>query len=379
METIMDVQSSVQERYGDGAQQCESSLCCAVNYDPKYLKVIPREVIDRDYGCGDPSKYCRAGETVLDLGSGGGKICFIASQIVGREGKVIGVDMTPKMLKLARDSAPLVAKEIGYSNVSFVRGHIEDLKTDLDLVDKFLAEHPVASVGDYEELTQEIERIGRDEPMIKDDSVDVIVSNCVLNLVSDAKKRQLFEEMYRVLKVGGRIAVSDIVSDEISPDHLKNDPKLWSGCISGALQEAEFVQALEEAGFHGITIDVYEPEPWQIVEGIEYRSVTLLAYKGIDGPSIEKNQGVIYKGPWARVEDDEGHVYYRGERMAVSEKTFQVMTSEPYSEQVIGVEPAVAIETNEEMSVDVGILRDPQETKAGVVRVTSDKDQGSCC
>jgi len=375
----MDVQSSVQERYGDGAQACESSLCCAVNYDPKYLKVIPREVIDRDYGCGDPSKYCRPGETVLDLGSGGGKICFIASQIVGETGKVIGVDMTPNMLKLARDSAPLVAKEIGYENVSFVRGHIEDLKTDLDLVDKFLAEHPVASVGDYEELTQEIERIGRDEPMIKDDSVDVIVSNCVLNLVSDAKKRQLFEEMYRVLKVGGRIAVSDIVSDEISPDHLKNDSKLWSGCISGALQEAEFVQALEEAGFHGITIDVYEPEPWQIVEGIEYRSVTLLAYKGIDGPAIEKNQAVIYKGPWARVEDDEGNIYYRGERMAVSEKTFQVMTSEPYKEQIIRVDPAVAIETNEEMSLDVGILRDPQETKKGIKPITSDKDQGSCC
>ena len=375
----MDVQSSVQERYGDGAEACESSLCCAVQYDPKYLKVIPQEVIERDYGCGDPSRYCRQGETVLDLGSGGGKVCFIASQIVGSEGKVIGVDMTPNMLKLARDSAPQVAKEIGYENVSFLRGHIEDLKTDLDLVDKFLAEQPVASVGDYEELTREIERIGKEQPLIEDETIDVIVSNCVLNLVSDEKKRQLFEEMYRVLKVGGRIAVSDIVSDEMSPEHLKNDPKLWSGCISGALQEAEFVQALEDVGFHGITIDVYEKAPWQVVEGIEYRSVTLLAYKGKEGPCIEKNQAVIYQGPWSQVVDDDGHVFCRGERMAVCEKTFNLMNSEPYKDQMIPVPPAVAVESNEEMACDVGALRHPQETKKGIKAITTDPSQQSCC
>ena len=333
----MDVQSSVQERYGDGANQCESSLCCAVSYDPQYLKVIPQEVIERDYGCGDPSQYLKEGETVLDLGSGGGKICFIASQIVGETGKVIGVDMTPDMLKLARESAPKVADEIGYSNVSFLRGHIEDLKTDLDLVDKFLAEHPVASVGDYEELTREITRIGKEQPLVEDESIDVIVSNCVLNLVSDVDKKQLFDEMYRVLKNGGRIAVSDIVSDEVSPEHLKNDSKLWSGCISGALQEAEFVRMLEDAGFHGIVIDNYESEPWQIVEGIEYRSVTIVAYKGKEGPCIEKNQAVIYKGPWMQVVDDDGHIFCRGERMAVCEKTFNIMNSEPYKDQIIPV------------------------------------------
>ncbi|MBO6548371.1 MAG: methyltransferase domain-containing protein [Rhizobiales bacterium] len=375
----MDVQSSVQERYGDGANQCESSLCCAVSYDPQYLKVIPQEVIERDYGCGDPSQYLKEGETVLDLGSGGGKICFIASQIVGETGKVIGVDMTPDMLKLARESAPKVAEEIGYSNVSFLRGHIEDLKTDLDLVDKFLAENPVASVGDYEELTREISRIGKEQPLIEDETIDVIVSNCVLNLVSDVDKKQLFDEMYRVLKVGGRIAVSDIVSDEISPEHLKNDSKLWSGCISGALQEAEFVKMLEDAGFHGIVIDNYESEPWQIVEGIEYRSVTIVAYKGKEGPCIEKNQAVIYKGPWLQVIDDDGHVFCRGERMAVCEKTFNIMNSEPYKDQIIPVEPAIAVETNEDMVCGEGALRHPQETKKGVKPITTDASQGNCC
>lgn len=375
----MDVQSTVQERYGDGAEACESSLCCAVSYDPKYLKVIPKEVIERDYGCGDPSKYCREGETVLDLGSGGGKICFIASQIVGKSGQVIGVDMTPNMLKLARDSQPKVAAALGYDNVAFKRGHIEDLKTDLDLVDAFLAEHPVASVGDYEELTQEIDRIGREQPMIEDETIDVIVSNCVLNLVGDDKKRQLFEEMYRVLKVGGRIAVSDIVSDEASPPHLKDDAKLWSGCISGALQEAEFIEMLAAVGFHGIMLDVYEPQPWQVVEGIEYRSVTVVAYKGKEGPCIEKNQAVIYKGPWLRVEDDDGHIYCRGERMAVCEKTYKLMTSAPYAGEMIPVPSAIEVTSNEEMACDRAVIRHPQETKKGVQPVTTDPSQQTCC
>src|SRR5436305_11159268 len=102
-------ESAVRERYATGAQAPEAKLCCPVDYNPEYLKVIPQEVIERDYGCGDPSKYLREGETVLDLGSGTGKICFIAAQVVGAAGKVIGVDMTDEMLAVARSNAPIVA------------------------------------------------------------------------------------------------------------------------------------------------------------------------------------------------------------------------------------------------------------------------------
>ena len=105
-EEILETESVVKERYGAGAQAVEAALCCPVDYDPKYLEVIPAEVIEKDYGCGVPSKYVRPGETVLDLGSGTGKICFIASQVVGAEGKVIGVDMTDDMLEVARRNAP---------------------------------------------------------------------------------------------------------------------------------------------------------------------------------------------------------------------------------------------------------------------------------
>src|SRR5882724_4020829 len=104
----------VRERYAAGAKVSQAKLCCPVDYDAGYLKAIPQEVIERDYGCGDPSTYVREAEVVLDLGSGTGKICFIAAQIVGPMGKVIGVDMTDEMLEVARRNAPIVAQRIGY-------------------------------------------------------------------------------------------------------------------------------------------------------------------------------------------------------------------------------------------------------------------------
>src|ERR1043165_2906016 len=104
------IEQAVSNRYADAAQKREESLCCPVNYDPRYLKIIPEEVIEKDYGCGDPSRHVHAGETVLDLGSGAGKICFIAAQVVGPTGRVVGVDMTDAMLEVARRNAPIVAE-----------------------------------------------------------------------------------------------------------------------------------------------------------------------------------------------------------------------------------------------------------------------------
>ncbi len=138
-------ETAVQDRYATAAQAQAPALCCPVDYDPKYLEIIPDEVIERDYGCGDPSRYLKAGETVLDLGSGTGKIAFIASQVVGETGKVIGVDMTPEMLDVARRNAPVVADRIGYANVEFRRGRIQDLALDLDMLEERLSDHPVST------------------------------------------------------------------------------------------------------------------------------------------------------------------------------------------------------------------------------------------
>ena len=215
--------------------------------------------------------------------------------------------------------------------------------------------------------------------MVADNTIDIIVSNCVLNLVSDQEKKQLFQEMYRVLKVGGRIAISDIVSDEISPEHLKKDQKLWSGCISGAFQESEFGELLEEVGFYGVTIDKFDDDPWQIVEGIEYRSMTVLAYKASPERELDKNQAVLYKGPWKQVSDEDGRIFPRGKRIAVSDQVFKTMTTEPYCNHIVTIEPKIAV-TKDIAFACCGVTeRTPRETKLGVEALTTDPNQGSCC
>src|SRR5512139_385269 len=147
MRTI-DVDAAVAARYAAGARQREAELCCPVSYDPRWLDALPAEVIERDYGCGDPSVHAREGETVLDLGSGSGKICFIAAQRVGPGGRVIGVDSNDEMLALARRHQPAVAARVGFDNVAFRRGRIQDLRTDLDAADAYLRAHPIAAAAD---------------------------------------------------------------------------------------------------------------------------------------------------------------------------------------------------------------------------------------
>jgi arsenite methyltransferase len=317
--------SSVEKRYADAAKQPEAALCCPVEYDRKYLEVIPDEVIQKDYGCGDPSKWVKAGETVLDLGSGTGKICFIAAQVVGAEGKVIGVDMTDDMLEVANRNAPIIADRIGYANVEFRKGRIQDLALDLDLLDTALKSKPVASADDFLNLDVVAEELRLKHPLVESDSIDVVVSNCVLNLVEPEQKPKLFREIFRVLKQGGRAVISDIVSDEPVPEAMREDAHLWSGCISGALTEQGFLQAFEDAGFYGIELVKFETQPWQTVEGIEFRSVTVQAYKGKQGACFEHNQAVVYQGPFKSVLDDDGHRFDRGVRAAVCDKTFQLL------------------------------------------------------
>src|SRR5438477_236147 len=161
------------------------------------------QVIERDYGCGDPSRSLREGETVLDLGSGTGKVCFIAAQIVGPKGKVIGVDMTDEMLEVARRNAPIVAERIGYANVEFCKGRIQDLALDLELLDRELKQNPIMNAASFLAADALAEELRVKHPLIASDSIDVVVSNCVLNLVEPKSKRQLFDEICRVLEKAG--------------------------------------------------------------------------------------------------------------------------------------------------------------------------------
>jgi SAM-dependent methyltransferase len=335
----MSVETGVLARYSQGAEFVQANLCCPVDYDRELLAILPTEIIEKDYGCGDPSRYVRKGNTVLDLGSGSGKICYMAAQLVGESGNVIGVDMNDDMLALARKYQQEMTHKIGSDRVNFVKGQIQDLALDLSAMNQHLAENPVRCAEDVLALRAWQEQQRKTNPLIADNSIDLVVSNCVLNLVHDSDKKQLIAEIFRVVKAGGRVAISDIVSDEPVPQHLKDDTQLWSGCISGALLELDFLQAFVEAGFVGVTVDKWEIQPWQVVEGIEFRAVTITATKPQPTACLDKGHAVIYRGPFSKVYDDEGHVFCRGQRMAVCERSYALLTSDVYAEQFIGIIP----------------------------------------
>jgi SAM-dependent methyltransferase len=184
-----------------------------VIYPEQLLTGLPEDVANFSLGCGDPITLAalEAGQTVLDLGSGGGLDCFLAANKVGEEGHVIGVDMTPEMIERARSSA----KRLGLHNVEFRQGYLEDLPVDAD-------------------------------------SVDVIISNCVINLSPD--KAKVFMEAFRVLKPGGKLAVSDVVTDGPLPKAIKQSLSAWAGCIAGALDVKDYQAAMESAGLTNIAI-----------------------------------------------------------------------------------------------------------------------------
>ncbi|MBS7629163.1 arsenite methyltransferase [Candidatus Bathyarchaeota archaeon] len=184
-----------------------------IGYFREELKGVPESAIELASGCGDPtaSAELKEGESVLDLGSGGGIDAFIAARKVREKGRVIGVDMTPEMVKRAR----INAEKMGFRNIEFMLGDIEDLP-------------------------------------IEDESVDVIISNCVINLSQD--KSRVFEEAYRVLKHGGRIVISDIVSRGELPTSIREDVKAWVECVAGALPAEEYLKMIRDAGFTDLEV-----------------------------------------------------------------------------------------------------------------------------
>ena len=223
------IKKVVREGYARIAKETSSccsasaSSCCTptssvenistkIGYTRRELERVP-EGANLGLGCGNPIALAslKEGETVLDLGSGPGLDCFLAAKKVGAEGKVIGVDMTPEMIDKARDNA----QEGGYDNVEFRLGEIENLPTS-------------------------------------DASVDVMISNCVINLAPD--KKRVFEESFRVLRPGGRLMVSDIVLLKKLPDFIKNSPRAYVGCIAGAIMRNEYLGAIKEAGFQDVRI-----------------------------------------------------------------------------------------------------------------------------
>src|SRR5262249_59144940 len=167
-------------------------------------------------------------------------------------------------------------------------GRVQDLGLGRSMVEYYLGRAPGSSTAELSAFNAFCEEIKRERPLVGDESIDVILSNCVLNLVRPEDKEQLFAEMFRVARRGGRVVISDIVSDEDVPEDLQNDPELWSGCISGAYREDAFLEAFDRAGFHGMEVIKRDECPWRTVRGIELRSVTVAAHKCKQGPSLQR-------------------------------------------------------------------------------------------
>jgi arsenite methyltransferase len=230
-------------------QRVAQSSCCGPSetaveaagaarfYSEEELASLPETVTDVSLGCGNPLAIAelQAGEVVLDLGSGGGIDCFLAARKVGPEGRVIGLDMTPDMIKLARRNA----KKIGATNVDFRFGEMEEMP-------------------------------------LPDGSVDAIISNCVINLSPD--KDAVFREAYRVLRPGGRMSVSDIVVDGDLPQVIRNQLDAWAGCIAGALDESVYLDKIRAAGFEGV--EVVSRDHSDVDEGTEWGEVQVIVAGG---------------------------------------------------------------------------------------------------
>ncbi len=378
-----DVEGAVMRRYSSAAAAREEDLCCAsTELDPSLLAALPSEIVERDYGCGDPTRFATKGEVVVDLGSGSGKACYMLSQRVGPRGAVIGVDLNEAMLSLARKHQAEIARRIGWSNVRFVKARIQDLRLDFERLETWLAANPVRNLDGWNALERETERLRREEMAIPDGHADLVVSNCVLNLVRPDDKRVLFAEIHRVLRRGGRAVISDIVCDEDHTEAIVADPDLWSGCIAGAFREDAFLEAFERTGFYGVEILEHQERPWRVVDGIEFRSVTVRALKGKEGPCLERNQAVVYRGPWKSVQDDDGHGFPRGKRVAVCDKTYRILTdpASPYSSSIVPVPPReeIPLEIAAPFACKGVTIRGPRSTKGCEYRAMELQEGAAC-
>lgn len=272
--------SSVREFYAEAALIANKDISNPLAPAQDLANFVPEKSKEHSYGCGSPVTDAapHPGETLVDLGSGAGIECFMASASVGREGRVYGIDMTDEMLALAYEGQAEVSKGLGYSNVEFRKGLLEAIPLD-------------------------------------DALADVVISNCVINLSPD--KRKTYQEIYRVLKPGGRVVVSDIVTDGAIPVGLKNNIRYRGECLGGAMQQEALLAMMEGAGLGSIRL--LKRFPYRQVGGVEFFSLTYEAIRPFLPPKELTPKEVIYTGPLGAVYTETGILLVRGRRTPVPE------------------------------------------------------------
>lgn len=273
------------------------------------LKQIDQEIIDRFYGCGSPIPSSVEGCRVLDLGCGTGRDSYILSRMVGENGSVIGIDMTEEQIAIAREHLPSMMDKFGFkkNNVEFKQGYIEDLQ----------------SLG------------------IEDESVDVVISNCVINL--SPNKEDVFKEIFRVLKPGGELLFSDVFSSQRIPDSLKDDPVLMGECLSGALYIEDFRRLLNKLGcpdyrlVSGSPITIANPEIEKKIGSIGFQSLTIRTFKldNLEDICEDYGQVAVYNGTVQGYPHffqlDDHHRFIRGKPMLVCGNTAAMVQDTRYN------------------------------------------------
>lgn len=320
MSDAFDTHESVREYYGEvlkSTADLQTSACCTAEAMPAHLglrlKDVHPEVKDRFYGCGSPIPPALQGTTVLDLGCGSGRDAYLMSQLVGASGQVIGVDMTDAQLEVARRHLGWHADRYGFANVDFRHGYIEDL----------------AAAG------------------IADNSIDVVVSNCVLNLSPD--KLRVFREIFRVLKPGGELYFSDVFADRRIPAALTRDPLLLGECLGGALYVEDFRRMMAQVGCADVRtcksapIALHHPDIVAKAGHIQFRSLTIRAFKlDLEDRCEDYGQVARYRGTMAdhphAFELDDHHRLETGRPMLVCGNTADMLGATRYAEhfEIVG-------------------------------------------
>jgi len=263
--------NSVREFYGQAALNSNEDILNPLAPAQQEAQVVPDSAKEHSYGCGSPvtDGAPQEGEVLVDLGSGGGVECFMASEAVGKGGKVFGIDMTDEMLQLANSARKEVSLRLGYQNVEFKKGFLEQIPLD-------------------------------------DNLADVVISNCVINLSPD--KRMTYQEIFRILKPGGRLVVSDIVTDSAIPAKIKNNVRYRGECLGGAMQQEELVTMMQSAGFTSIRF--IKRFPYRQEEGMDFFSLTYEAVKPetVLGAQVR----AIYRGPHGALYTESGILLQKG-------------------------------------------------------------------
>jgi MoaA/NifB/PqqE/SkfB family radical SAM enzyme/SAM-dependent methyltransferase len=311
--TQKDSLTVVKEFYSDAVGDTNEDILNPVCYPDELINHIPEEFRFRGYGCGSPvvDADITEGERILDLGCGSGVECFIASRLTGRTGQVIGLDMLNPMLELAQQGSTIVSRNLGYRNIEFRTGYLEHIPLD-------------------------------------DESVDVVLSNCVMNLSVD--KRRAYGEIFRVLRAGGRLVISDVVCETEPDAAIRNDEVLRGECIAGALTQRDLVGILEESGFRSITL--LKRFPYRTVQGHPFFSLTYEARKPLRSDRVK----VIYRGPLSSAVTSEGMALTPGIIQEISHHEAEIL-----GEQVFVLDDVGGV-TNIELENTCACFVAPEET-----------------